>query len=173
MAGLVGVRLKAIREFYGWSQRELAKRAGVPNSAISVIEQGSVSPSIISLEKVLKGFPISLADFFTISVNSSPFDILPPVAEANATALLADYPHPSGSAFSVRFYRQQPDDPPIQLLSRGQTLILLAAGEAVYHSLGVEHPLVRGNSVSLHAPALFRLRPVGGPAEWVVASLSR
>lgn len=45
----VGRRLKALRKMHGWSQRELAKRAGVTNATISLIEQGRVSPSILSL----------------------------------------------------------------------------------------------------------------------------
>ncbi len=57
-------RIKLIREAFGFSQRELAKRAGVTNSSISMIEQGQVSPSIQSLSRILAVFPISLADFF-------------------------------------------------------------------------------------------------------------
>ena len=61
----VGVRLKAVRLLKSLSQRELAKRAGVTNSTISMIEKNSVSPSITSLKKILNGIPISLVDFFT------------------------------------------------------------------------------------------------------------
>lgn len=65
-AGLpLGKRLHLLRERNGWSQRELAKRSGVTNSVISTIEQGRVSPSISSLEKILSGFPVSLREFFT------------------------------------------------------------------------------------------------------------
>ncbi|MDT0603905.1 cupin domain-containing protein [Thalassotalea castellviae] len=60
----VGARLKAVRLFNNLSQRELAKKAGVTNSTISMIEKNSVSPSISSLKKVLNGIPISLVDFF-------------------------------------------------------------------------------------------------------------
>ena len=62
----VGTRLKAVRMMHGWSQRELAKRAGVTNATISLIEQGRVSPSVGSLKKVLDGIPMSLAEFFTL-----------------------------------------------------------------------------------------------------------
>ncbi len=61
----LGRRLQLLRERNGWSQRELAKRSGVTNSVISTIEQGRVSPSISSLEKILSGFPVSLQEFFT------------------------------------------------------------------------------------------------------------
>ena len=60
----VGARLRALREMHGLSQRELAKRAGVTNAIISLIEQNRTSPSVGSLKKVLDGLPISLADFF-------------------------------------------------------------------------------------------------------------
>jgi transcriptional regulator with XRE-family HTH domain len=45
----VGARLRAVRTMYGMSQRELAKRAGVTNGLISLIEQNRVSPSVHSL----------------------------------------------------------------------------------------------------------------------------
>jgi transcriptional regulator with XRE-family HTH domain len=54
-----------VRDRFGLSQRELAKRAGVTNGTISLIEQNRVSPSISSLKKVLEGLPMTLADFFT------------------------------------------------------------------------------------------------------------
>lgn len=60
----MGYRLKLIRERNGLSQRELAKRAGITNSNISMIEQGLVSPSINSLARVLSGIPMTLAQFF-------------------------------------------------------------------------------------------------------------
>lgn len=64
----VGLRLQAIRKLKGLSQRELAKRAGVTNSTISMIEKNSVSPSISSLKKVLSGIPMSLVEFFSLEV---------------------------------------------------------------------------------------------------------
>ncbi|GGJ96829.1 cupin domain-containing protein [Pseudomonas matsuisoli] len=64
----VGVRLQAIRKLKGLSQRELAKRAGVTNSTISMIEKNSVSPSVSSLKKVLAGIPMSLVEFFSLDV---------------------------------------------------------------------------------------------------------
>ena len=67
----VGKRLKSIRLIRNISQRELAKRAGVTNSTISMIEKNSVSPSISSLKKVLNGIPISLVEFFTEESNEA------------------------------------------------------------------------------------------------------
>ncbi len=70
----VGERLQSIRKLKGLSQRELAKRAGVTNSTISMIEKNSVSPSISSLRKVLGGIPMSMVEFFseeTVSENAA------------------------------------------------------------------------------------------------------
>jgi transcriptional regulator with XRE-family HTH domain len=61
----VGRQLRAVRTAFGLSQRELAKRAGVTNGMISLIEQDRVSPSIGSLQKILAAFPMTMAEFFT------------------------------------------------------------------------------------------------------------
>jgi transcriptional regulator with XRE-family HTH domain len=68
----VGARLRGIRTNFGLSQRELARRAGVTNGLISLIEQNRVSPSISSLKKVLDGVPMSLAEFFTLDLTAAP-----------------------------------------------------------------------------------------------------
>ena len=67
----LGERLKTVRTHFELSQRELAKRSGVTNATISLIEQGKVSPSVSSLKKVLDGLPMSLADFFTFATEVS------------------------------------------------------------------------------------------------------
>jgi len=68
----VGARLRGIRTTFGLSQRELARRAGVTNGLISLIEQNRVSPSVSSLKKVLDGVPMSLAEFFTLDLSAPP-----------------------------------------------------------------------------------------------------
>jgi transcriptional regulator with XRE-family HTH domain len=67
----VGARLRGLRTTFGLSQRELARRAGVTNGLISLIEQNRVSPSVSSLKKVLDGVPMSLAEFFTLDPGAS------------------------------------------------------------------------------------------------------
>lgn len=60
----VGRRLKQLRAAHGLSQRALAKRAGVSNATISMIEADRVSPSVAALKQILAGFPIGIAEFF-------------------------------------------------------------------------------------------------------------
>ncbi|AOJ72112.1 MULTISPECIES: cupin domain-containing protein [Burkholderia] len=69
MSNEVATRLRHVRMKYGLSQRELAKRAGVTNGTISLIEQSRVSPSVGSLKKLLECIPMSLAEFFTFEVD--------------------------------------------------------------------------------------------------------
>jgi transcriptional regulator with XRE-family HTH domain len=64
----LGQRLLLVRKIYGLTQRELARRAGVTNGAISLIEQNRVSPSISSIKKILDGIPMSIAEFFTLDL---------------------------------------------------------------------------------------------------------
>ncbi len=65
-----GERLRAVREIYGLSQRSLAKKAGVTNGMISMIEQNRNSPSLATLKKILDAIPISFADFFSPEMES-------------------------------------------------------------------------------------------------------
>lgn len=60
----LGLRLRAVRERAGVSQRALAKQTGVPNSTISLIESGKMNPSVGALRRILDGVPISLSEFF-------------------------------------------------------------------------------------------------------------
>jgi transcriptional regulator with XRE-family HTH domain len=68
----VGERLRTIRQQHGLSQRELARRAGVTNGLVSLVEMNRVSPSVSSLKKLLDGIPMSLAEFFTDAPNQEP-----------------------------------------------------------------------------------------------------
>lgn len=60
----LGPRLRALRARAGLSQRALAKRTGVPNSTISLIEAGRVNPSVAALKRILEGIPVGLSEFF-------------------------------------------------------------------------------------------------------------
>jgi len=65
----LGERLRSLREMYGMSQRALAKKAGVTNGIISMIEKNRNSPSLATLKKILDAIPIPLSEFFTVGEN--------------------------------------------------------------------------------------------------------
>ena len=61
----VGSRLRELRKSFGYSQRELAKKAGMTHGGISQAERNNASPSIGTLRKILNVFSISFSDFFS------------------------------------------------------------------------------------------------------------
>jgi transcriptional regulator with XRE-family HTH domain len=67
----VGARLRFIRMQSGISQRELARRAGVTNATVSLIESNRMNPSVGALKRVLDGVPIGLSEFFATSPNGT------------------------------------------------------------------------------------------------------
>lgn len=62
----VGARLRYVRQVHGISQRALARKAGVVNSTISLIESGQTNPSVGALKRILDAVPISLGEFFML-----------------------------------------------------------------------------------------------------------
>lgn len=60
----IGERLRAVRLSFGYSQRALAKKAGVTNATISMIESGKLNPSFGVLKRIADGIPLELSDFF-------------------------------------------------------------------------------------------------------------
>lgn len=67
-----GVRLRALRTRHGLSQRDLARRAGVTNGSVSMIESAQVSPSIASLKKLADAMSMTLAEFFSDDLAGAP-----------------------------------------------------------------------------------------------------
>jgi len=67
----VGPRLARLRQLFGISQRELARRAGVTNGTISGIESSKTSPQIGSLRKILEAFPITIVEFFSMDLQDT------------------------------------------------------------------------------------------------------
>jgi transcriptional regulator with XRE-family HTH domain len=61
----LGAKLSAARKKRQLSQRELARRSGSTNTAISLIEAGRISPSLSSIKKLLDAMGISLSEFFS------------------------------------------------------------------------------------------------------------
>ena len=60
----IGPRLRSMRQQNGLSQRALAKRSGISNATISLIESRKLNPSVAVLKKILDGVPSDLSSFF-------------------------------------------------------------------------------------------------------------
>ena len=62
---MLGARLKQLRESAGYSQRSLARRTGVSNATISMIERDALDPSLGLFKRILDGIPYSISAFFS------------------------------------------------------------------------------------------------------------
>jgi transcriptional regulator with XRE-family HTH domain len=56
----LGERIAVWRKLWRYSQRELARRAGITNGTLSQIEQGNTSPSVHTVQKLADAFGIGL-----------------------------------------------------------------------------------------------------------------
>ncbi len=60
----VSMQLRNLRLSRKMSQRLLARRSGISNATISLIESGKMSPSVAVLKSILDGLKMDLATFF-------------------------------------------------------------------------------------------------------------
>jgi transcriptional regulator with XRE-family HTH domain len=163
----VGSRLKAVREQAGLSQRELAKRAGVTNATISLIEQESHAPSLASLHRILSAIPISLADFFAL-----------PVSQKNALFYQAkDLTIVTRGAADLRVLGSERRDKNLQLFIEryepgagtggdpvmfdGETAAVVMKGAIEVEAAGEVHLIRAGGGYQLFGSVPYRLRNVG------------
>jgi len=66
----LGKRLRELREERGLTQRDLAKKGGVPHGMISMIERGRTNPSVTTLRKILEGIDMTMGEFFEPEIPS-------------------------------------------------------------------------------------------------------
>jgi DNA-binding XRE family transcriptional regulator len=175
----VGVRLQSIRKLKGLSQRELAKRAGVTNSTISMIEKNSVSPSISSLKKVLAGIPMSLVEFFSLEVEQDNHtqvvykaSELVDLSSGAVTMKLVGKAHPSRAiAFLDETYPPGSDTGDEMLTHEGEESGLLVDGRLEL-TVGSEiYILESGDSYYFESSKPHRFRnPFGEPARLISAT---
>lgn len=175
----VGARLQSIRKLKGLSQRELAKRAGVTNSTISMIEKNSVSPSISSLKKVLNGIPMSLVEFFTLEVESEQeapvvykASELLDISDGAVSMKLIGKAHPGRAiAFLDETYPPGADTGDDMLMHEGEEAGLVVEGRLELTVNGQAYLLEKGDSYYFESSRPHRFRnPFGEPARLISAT---
>lgn len=60
----IGRRVKELRGERGWTQAELAERAGLKFQAVSRLERGGQSPTITTLQKIADAFGVEMREPF-------------------------------------------------------------------------------------------------------------
>ena len=173
----VGSRLQAVRKLYGLSQRELARRAEVTNSTLSMIEQGKVSPSISSLEKILQAFPMSLQEFFSESLELSPAVFYSEdfvhvqKGRADYHVMHLDNPKVEGMYLSLQHYPPGAVVDSEWMINNGFIGGIVTEGALELHLDGVEYILKQGDGFhfSLHRDHSFQNK---SDSECTVVSVS-
>lgn len=175
----VGVRLQTIRKLKGLSQRELAKRAGVTNSTISMIEKNSVSPSISSLKKVLGGIPMSLVEFFSPDFEQDgetpvvyKADELIDISDGAVSMKLIGKAHPSRAiAFLAETYPPGADTGSDMLAHQGEEAGMLVEGRLELTVNGQVFVLEPGDGYYFDSSKPHRFRnPFDAPARLISAT---
>jgi transcriptional regulator with XRE-family HTH domain len=175
----VGGRLQSIRKLKGLSQRELAKRAGVTNSTISMIEKNSVSPSISSLRKVLSGIPMSMVEFFSEELEpQNPTQVvykaseLIDISDGAVTMKLVGKSHPGRAiAFLTETYPPGADTGQEMLAHEGEETGILVEGRLELVVGQERYILEAGDSYYFESTRPHRFRnPFDVPARLISAA---
>ena len=61
-AALIGKKIKQLRSDSDWTQSKLSEKSGVTASAISMIEAGERTPSLVVLRKISSAFKVPLTE---------------------------------------------------------------------------------------------------------------
>lgn len=175
----VGARLRTVREKMGLSQRELAKRAGVTNGTISLIEQNRVSPSISSLRKVLEGLPMTLSDFFTFDAEPQQprvfygKDELPNLGNEQIKLLLVGTSHERRDIAILReVYEPHADTGPDMLMHEGQEGGVIIKGTIEVTVNNESRVLGPGDAYYFDSRLPHRFRNVGSDTCEIVSASS-
>lgn len=176
----VSTRLRFLREKHGLSQRELAKRAGVTNSTISLIEQNRVSPSVSSLKKVLEGLPMTLAEFFTFDLEQpslpSPFfsrDEMPDIGGDGVVFFLVGHGLKNRQITMLRELYEPGNDTGAEMLKHeGQECGVVVRGE-IELTVGAQTRILSpGDGYYFESSQPHRFRNVGDQVAEIVSANS-
>jgi len=130
----VGERLRTLRERYGMSQRALAKKAGVTNGIVSMIEKNRNSPSLATLKKILDAFPVPFSEFFTMGTS--------PLLKTFYKA--ADLPEIGSSGFSFKQVGVDMAEKAMQILHERIEVGADSGDEMLHHESQEGGVVVRG-----------------------------
>jgi len=60
-------KIERLKKERGWSEYELAKRSGIPQTTLSSQHRNNYNPTITTLEALCKAFGITMSQFFADS----------------------------------------------------------------------------------------------------------
>ena len=174
----VGARLKAVREQAGYSQRELAKRAQVTNSTISLIEQETHAPSLASLHRILRAIPISMADFFALPVSQQnvlfygPEDMVAISRDEVDLRVIGSERRDRKLQLFIEHYAPGTDTGESPISHDGETAAVVVDGVVEVEAGGETRRIVAGGGFQVFGPEPYRLKNVGMTLAVVVCAVT-
>ena len=134
----IGKRIRHLREVFGYSQRQLAKHAGLTHGAISQAERNKASPSVGSLRKILDVFSLSFSEFFSDE----------PMSPDKVFFSAHELVEVGGNGVSLKQVGADLDGRPLQLLSEHYEVGAETAAEPYGHA-GDEGGVVMSGKIEL------------------------
>jgi transcriptional regulator with XRE-family HTH domain len=162
---LVGEHMKRLRSARGFSVRAFATQTGFSPSFISQVENGQVSPSLGSLQKLAETLGVSLGEFFSTAASLDEALVVKPEArrrldstwtDAHIEALSASGPGRHLEPVLVVFGPGGMSGKHPHSHSR-EEFAFIVAGQVTVTLAGEEHTMTRGDAVTL---------PAGAPRLW-------
>jgi transcriptional regulator with XRE-family HTH domain len=161
-AGLIGGRVKALREASGLSLRDLAARSGVSAPMLSQVERGETSPTLTVAARIASGLELRLSQLLrldegdSVTVVRAPerqrggnarrghgFEVLTPAQPGQRSELSRHTLAPGGATGAA-------DDPPMHEPGSRETA-LVERGSVVLVCDGQRYELDEGDCVTFDA----------------------
>lgn len=172
----VGGRLRQVRMEAGLSQRALAKRAGITNSTVSLIEANSMNPSVGALKRILDAVPIGLAEFFSFEPDAdrSPFFRADELVEIGKGPISYRQVGRTMSGRKLQMlwecYQPGADTGRVALSHEGEECGLVIAGQLEVSVDGDRRVLGPGDAYSFDSERPHRFRCIGDTPARVVSA---
>jgi len=158
--GVVGTRIRALREGMDLSLRDLSERSGVSAPMLSQVERGATSPTLATAERIASGLELSLSQLLRLDERGQVAitrggqgrgrrrgghrteELTPPLPGQRADV--------SRHALEPGAGTGRPGDPPLHEPGSRETAVVLE-GSITLVIDGEQHKLARGDSVTFDA----------------------
>jgi XRE family transcriptional regulator, regulator of sulfur utilization len=158
--GIVGARVKSLREGMDLSLRDLAERSGVSAPMLSQVERGDTSPTLAVAQKIAAGLDLTLSQLLRLDENRHVVvvrggegrtrrrrghkveELTPPLPGQRADVSL--HTLVPGAATGA------PDDPPVHEPGSRETTVVIEGTTELFID-GRRHELKEGDSVTFDA----------------------